>query len=146
MEDLGPFRYALQIRITQNNTGIQLVQDKLIAQILSEFKIEWPLPSSWKNFRNDKGIPLSNPPFSYRRVIGLLQYLVQCTRPDLAFSTSFLSQFVENPLDIHFNAAMHTLKYLDCTKNFTLNLGLNMLNHEPNQIIRFSDSYWGGSV
>ncbi|MBW0487249.1 hypothetical protein O181_026964 [Austropuccinia psidii MF-1] len=41
---------------------------------------------------------------------------------------------------------MHTLKYLACTKNFTLNFGLNMLNHEPNQIIGFSDSDWGGSV
>ncbi|MBW0474242.1 hypothetical protein O181_013957 [Austropuccinia psidii MF-1] len=65
MEDLGPVKYALVIRITQNNTGIQLIQDKLSAQIFSEFKIECPqppsspLPSSWKNFRENIGIPLS---------------------------------------------------------------------------------------
>ncbi|MBW0508043.1 hypothetical protein O181_047758 [Austropuccinia psidii MF-1] len=152
MKDLGPVKYALGIRIMQNNTGIQLFQDKLIAQLLSEFKIECPqppsspLPSSWKKFRIEKGIPLSNPPFSYRRVIGLLQYLIQCTQPDLAFSTSFLLKFLENPLDIHFNAAMHTLKYLACTKNFMLNLVSNMLKHEPNKIIGFSYSEWGGSV
>ncbi|MBW0498660.1 hypothetical protein O181_038375 [Austropuccinia psidii MF-1] len=42
MENIGPVKYALGIRITQNNTGIQLIQYKLIAQILGKFKIECP--------------------------------------------------------------------------------------------------------
>ncbi|MBW0462244.1 hypothetical protein O181_001959 [Austropuccinia psidii MF-1] len=50
---------------------------------------------------NSRLIPMKenekSPEFDYRQAIGLLNYLVSCTRPDLAFVTAALSQFLEKP-------------------------------------------------
>ncbi|MBW0461131.1 hypothetical protein O181_000846 [Austropuccinia psidii MF-1] len=131
--------------------GISMIQDKLIQQILSEFNLEnarpltSPLPSNINDLKSPDLEPCQNPPFHYRRAIRLLQYLVQGTRPDLAFSTSFMSQFLESPSKIHFKAVEHILKYLLGTKGLTLQLGGNNLQHDLNTIIGISDADWGGS-
>ncbi|MBW0540835.1 hypothetical protein O181_080550 [Austropuccinia psidii MF-1] len=150
MEDLGEVKYALGIQITQSTEGISMIQDKLIQQILSEFNLEnaqpmtSPLPSNINDLKSPDLEPCQNPPFHYQRAIGLLQYLVQGTRPDLAFSTSFMSQFLESPSEIHFKAVEHILKYLLGTKGLTLQLGGNNLQHDLNTIIVFSNADWGG--
>ncbi|MBW0505466.1 hypothetical protein O181_045181 [Austropuccinia psidii MF-1] len=79
------------------------------------------------------------------KILSELQYLVQCTRPDLAFSISFLSQFIESPKDRHYQAVIHVLKYLNFTKNLELRLGCKELIHSLEEIICFTDSDWGGA-
>jgi hypothetical protein len=116
MEDLGKVQCALGIRITQLSEKISLIQDKYINNILNEFQISnhrntpTPLPSNWNTKKNKPSETLKPPLFSYRRRVGLLQWLVQCTRPDLAFSASCLSQFLEKPKKIHFQAGIHVLR------------------------------------
>ncbi|MBW0529506.1 hypothetical protein O181_069221 [Austropuccinia psidii MF-1] len=56
-----------------------------------------------------------------------------------------MSQFLESPSKIHFKAIEHILKYLLGTKEPTLQLGGNNLQHDLNTIIGFSDANWGGS-
>ncbi|MBW0523412.1 hypothetical protein O181_063127, partial [Austropuccinia psidii MF-1] len=104
-----------------------------------------PLPSNYQELKEPKLPEPEHPPFNYRRVIGLLQYLVQCTRPDLAYSISFLSQFLESPKDRHYQAVIHVLKYLNFTKNLELRLGCKKLTHSLEEIVCFSDSDWGGA-
>ncbi|MBW0487558.1 hypothetical protein O181_027273 [Austropuccinia psidii MF-1] len=68
-----------------------------------EFSIEQakappsPLPSNYKELKTLTLEPPKQPPFNFQHAVGLLQYLVQCTRPNLCFATSFLSQFLESP-------------------------------------------------
>ncbi|MBW0472152.1 hypothetical protein O181_011867 [Austropuccinia psidii MF-1] len=128
MEDLGQIKYALVIRITQLKDYISLIQDRFIRNILEEFNLTncchmpSPLPGNSRSFKNLPTKSIDHP-FDYRRAICLLQYLFKCTRPDLAFATSFLSQFLEDPKDIHFNAVKHVLAYLNSTKHYGLQLG-----------------------
>ncbi|MBW0465060.1 hypothetical protein O181_004775 [Austropuccinia psidii MF-1] len=152
MEDLGAIKYALGIRITQSKESICLIQDKFIKQILLEFSIEKakappsPLPSNYKELRTLTLKPPKQPPFNFRRAVGLLQYLVQCTRPNLSFATSFISQFLESPCEPHYQALIHTLKYISGMKHFSLKLGQNHLNHLKSEIVGFTDSDWGGGT
>ncbi|MBW0536164.1 hypothetical protein O181_075879 [Austropuccinia psidii MF-1] len=135
MEDLGTVKYVLGIRITQETNCVTLIQDKLIDQILTEFKMincrpsSSPLPSNIKDLKNNPELPCTKPPFSYRQAIGSLQYLVQCTCPNLAFSVSFISQFLEAPTESHFNTLDHVFKYLVGTKEYSLKLGQNGIQH-----------------
>ncbi|PLW26977.1 hypothetical protein PCASD_23030 [Puccinia coronata f. sp. avenae] len=151
MEDLGVAKYALGIRINQLRGSVALVQDKYIKNMLEEFNVSndqstmIPLPSNWKQLKTVPSEKPCVPPFNYRRVVGLIQWLVQCTRPDLAFALSFLSQFLEDPWEAHYKAACHTLQYISATKDQQLILGQNDLKQDPNELIGFSDSDWNGS-
>ncbi|MBW0500336.1 hypothetical protein O181_040051 [Austropuccinia psidii MF-1] len=80
--------------------------------------------------------------FSYQKAVGLLNYLTSCSRPDLAYATSILSQFLDKPLDCHVSAFRRILRYLQGTKNYELTLGGTVKNSE---IIGFSDSDWGSN-
>jgi hypothetical protein len=53
----------------------------------------------------------------YRGIVGSLGYLVNMTRPDLAWSYSELSKYVQNPGKAHMDAAHHVLRYLRATYN-----------------------------
>jgi hypothetical protein len=48
----------------------------------------------------------------YGGIVGSLGYLVNTTRPDLAFAYSELSKYVQRPGKAHMAAAEHTLRYL----------------------------------
>ncbi|MBW0549741.1 hypothetical protein O181_089456 [Austropuccinia psidii MF-1] len=150
MEDLGTLKYALGIRITQEEDCITLIQDKLIDQILDKFKMtncrpsSSPFPSNIKDFKNTSEPPCTKPPLSYQQAIGLLQYLVQCTCPDLAFSISFLSQLLEAPTKSNFDTLGHVFKYLVGIKNYSLKLGQNNIQHNLSEIVAFCNADWGG--
>jgi hypothetical protein len=52
-----------------------------------------------------------------RSIVGCLSYLVNMTRPDLAFTYSQLSKFVQSPGPVHLAAAERALAYLRGTYN-----------------------------
>jgi hypothetical protein len=151
MEDLGLAKYALGIRIIQDKGSIKLIQDKYIDSILTEFQVHnnrdtaIPLPNNYNTLKFTPSDTPDQPPFNYWRVVGLLQYVVQCTRPDLAFAVSFLSQFLEDLKVSHYQAACHTLRYLSHTKSKVLILGQNDLDRKAHELVGYSDSDWNGS-
>ena len=51
----------------------------------------------------------------YRGIVGSLGHLVNMTRPDLAWSDSELSKYVQNPGKAHMDAAHHVIRYLRAT-------------------------------
>jgi len=56
----------------------------------------------------------------YRRTIGNLLYISNCTRPDLSFAVSFLAQFCNDPLQGHWSGVKHLMRYLKQTKDLCL--------------------------
>ena len=56
----------------------------------------------------------------YRQVLGSLRYLVSCTRPDLSFSTGFLSRFMGKLGLNHWVALKQVLRYLKYTQILVL--------------------------
>jgi hypothetical protein len=49
--------------------------------------------------------------------MGSLMWAAIATRPDIAFTVSLLSQFMENPGEAHWEAINSVFKYLKGTKN-----------------------------
>ena len=49
---------------------------------------------------------------TYQAIIGSLGYLMNCGRPDLAFSVNKLAQFASCPADRHLIAAKRLLRYV----------------------------------
>ena len=93
-----------------------------------------PLPTNATTWPID-----SNPPsndFNFQQGVGLLNYLVQCNQPDLAFTCSFLSQYLNRPSRTHQNHFFHVLQYLQHSKDFCLVLGA--LTPSPSTLTAYS--------
>ncbi|PLW34541.1 hypothetical protein PCASD_12926 [Puccinia coronata f. sp. avenae] len=149
MEDLGECKWVLGMRVARDleRKTVSLCQDRYINEVLEEFgmtncrTITAPLPLNALTCPVDDS-PVS-PGFNYRRAVGLLNYLVQCTRPDLAFACSYLSQFLNAPKKTHENHFLHVLRYLKHSAQLRLNLGDVPGEH---RLVGYSDSSYASGV
>lgn len=64
-----------------------------------------------KNYTDDDAALMSDVS-RYREAVGSLIYLTVCTRPDLSFVVSKLSQYFTEPTEQHFGTVKHVLRYL----------------------------------
>ncbi|XP_061338519.1 uncharacterized mitochondrial protein AtMg00810-like [Gastrolobium bilobum] len=55
--------------------------------------------------------PAFEDPTRYRRIVGRLVYLT-ITRPELSYAVRTLSQFLQHPLQEHYDAALRVLRYI----------------------------------
>ncbi|KAF2346694.1 hypothetical protein FHG87_022550 [Trinorchestia longiramus] len=81
-------------------------------------------------------------PKLFREIVGSLIYLMTCTRPDICYVVTLLSQHLTRPTNAHLNLCKFVLKYLKGTILFSLRF---VKSEDPMQITGFSDSDWGGS-
>lgn len=80
----------------------------------------------------------------YRRLVGSLIYLTH-TRPDIAYSVSLVSRYMQNPSKNHFGAAKRVLRYVAGTLKF--GLWFKRANEGQGVILSgFSDSDWAGCM
>ena len=84
---------------------------------------------------DDEKVAMSKIP--YREAIGSLMWAAVATWPDIAFAVSSLSQFLENPGEIHWKAVKRVMRYLKGTKNYKLTLGIN---HDS--LLGYADANW----
>ncbi|XP_054724441.1 nucleosome-remodeling factor subunit BPTF-like [Uloborus diversus] len=73
----------------------------------------------------------------YRQAVGGLLYLAGGTRPDLAFATTYMSQFNSCPSKEHWAGVQHLLRYLKQTKDLKL-----VFQKTGKNIEVFCDSDW----
>ncbi|MBW0564607.1 hypothetical protein O181_104322 [Austropuccinia psidii MF-1] len=131
MKDLGELKFVLGMKVTRNRNLhlIFLTQELYIDKLLHTFKMNDCKPTSTPQVPSSSLEPVSSSlaseeiSINYRRAVGLLNYLVTCTRPDLAFSASRPSQFLNNPGREHELAFMHVLRYLRGTSTWGITLG-----------------------
>lgn len=115
MKDLGELKYFLGLELARGSSGLFVCQRKYTLDILTECgmlsckPLSFPLEPNHK-LALDSSAPCSDPT-QYRRLVGRLIYLT-ITRPEITYSVHVLSQFMKEPLQGHWDAAMHVLRYL----------------------------------
>jgi hypothetical protein len=78
-----------------------------------------------------------------REMIGSLIYAMTCTRPNLSWIVSRLSQTLSNPTSGDLIAAKHVLRYIKCTMDFEL--CFKKLDADL-QLTAYSDSDWASCL
>src|SRR5882724_8222535 len=73
--------------------------------------------------------------YPFKEIIGSLMYAAMAMRPDIAFATSILAQFNQNPARVHWEAAKQVVRYLKTM----CNLELTYTGNDPT-IIGYSDA------
>ncbi|KAK4395911.1 Retrovirus-related Pol polyprotein from transposon RE1 [Sesamum angolense] len=89
---------------------------------------------------NDLPIALRKDKAKYTQLVGKLIYLI-VTRPDISFAVGIVSQFMDRPRTIHWEAALRILKYVKVTPG----KGLLYKKHGHLKIEAYSDADYAGS-
>lgn len=143
LKDLGCLNYFLGVEVIPSTTGIFLSQRKYITDLLHKSVMidmkptSTPMSATYKLLK-DSGNLLPSPT-EYRALIGSLQYL-SLTRPNIAFNTNNLAQFMQNPRTTHWTALKRVLRYLagSCDK------GVFISATAPLNFHAYSDPDWAG--
>jgi hypothetical protein len=111
MKDPGELHFFLGMEVERNRDErlLRIKQIKYLKEILKRFRmkeckpIRVPLDPKVKLQRNANGNDESKG-FPYQQAVGSLMYAMLCTRPDLAYPISVLSQHMANPNMEHWMA------------------------------------------
>ena len=147
--DEGNVEDFLGVNIERRTDGtVKLSQPHLINQILKDLKMdkqpirskETPAASSKILSKFPESQAFDNS-FHYRSVIGKLNYLEKCTRPDIAYATHQCARFTENPKIEHGKAVRWLARYL----KGTIDKGIIMSPNDSVDLQLFVDADFSGN-
>ena len=149
MKDLGELHWLMNLKIEWNRTSklISFSQEGYIDKMLSCLHLEdlkthtTPIPPNIQlskdqcSSTDEEKVAMSKIP--YREAIGSLMWTTVSTQPDITIAVSLLSQFLENPGEVHWKAVKRVVWYLNGMKNYKL-----FLRNNHNSLIGYADANW----
>lgn len=146
---LGEAKRILGIRIIRNrkNRTIYLDQSAYLRQMLrqlnmdreSKFANRIPMTDQ-SGLRRTKAGDDIVPKRVYQQQIGSVMFPMVYTRPDIAFATGKLAQYMDNPNSRHARSMKNLLRYLRETIDLQIRYGPHM--DSGNQVLGYSDAYF----
>jgi len=141
MKDLGEANVILGIQIQRTENGFKLSQAHYVVKLLKKFDsfdvmpMRTPYDPNVHLKRNTSEISVSQP--EYAKIIGSIMYLMNYTRPDIAYAVNRLSRYTHNPSNEHWTALHRLLKYLKGTIDWCLHF-----SKFPAALEGFCDANW----
>jgi hypothetical protein len=132
MKDLGKTKFCLGLQIKNLQMGILVHQSAYVKKVLKKFNMDksYPLRTPMivcalkrdtDPFRSkQEGEEVLGTEYPYLSAIGVLRYLLNNTRLDIAFTVNCLARHRAAPVMRHWNNIKSILRYL----NGTIDLGL----------------------
>jgi len=140
MKDMGIADVILGMKISKTSDGYALSQSHYVEKILDKFGKQDNRPAKTPvdaNIHLSKNTGEGISQLEYSRIIGSLMYLMNCTRPDIAYAVSKLSRYTSNPGKDHWTAIIRVLRYLRHTQNYGL-----YYTRYPAVLEGYSDANW----
>ncbi|KAL0401677.1 UNVERIFIED_CONTAM: Retrovirus-related Pol polyprotein from transposon TNT 1-94 [Sesamum latifolium] len=136
----GEADVILGVKIRKTENGFSLCQSHHIEKILKKFGChdEIPVRTPYDPsacLKKNKGDSVSQA--EYAKIMGSVMFLMNYTRPDIAYAVSRLSQYTHNPNKEHWDALRRLLRYLKGTINLCLHF-----NKYPVVLEGFCDANW----
>lgn len=106
LKDLVSLHYFLGIQVNTTPHGIHLSQPSYLHSLLLRSKMDGAKPcgspiSPSASLSKHHGTPMADPHL-YRSTVGALQYAT-ITRPDIAYAVNKASQFMQSPIEDHWD-------------------------------------------
>jgi hypothetical protein len=148
MKDLGRLSYFLGIDFEQHDGVVKMNQKRYLCKVLERFQMQDCKPRSTPCEPKPESADLGNEPIEprkFREAVGSLVYAMTCTRPDLCWIVTKLSQYLTKPLSMHWVMVKHVLRYLKGTLDFEL-CYRKCETEGGLRLIGYSDADWASSV
>lgn len=145
MKDLGKANTCVGMTIEYGEGTISINQESYAREVLERFSMSDCKPSSSPCDLSQKlssGSGRSDSDVPYREAVGSLLFLVQGTRPDLAFAVSNVSRFNDKHNDSHWIAVKRIMRYVKATIRHRLVYRKDSV--EP--IYGYVDADWGNDT
>ncbi|KAL5776979.1 hypothetical protein ACOSP7_009905 [Xanthoceras sorbifolium] len=145
IKDLGNLKYFLRIEIARSKKRIFVSQRKYVLDLLKDTDMLDCKPADTPmDFTNKLRSIQDSAPIEkgrYQRLVGKLIYLSH-TRPNIAFSVSAVSQYMNNPTEEHMIAVQKILRCLKITPGKRLFFKKNVTRG----VEVYSNADWAGSI
>lgn len=157
MEDLGEAAFMLGVKITRNRAAraITISQSAYVTALLERHGMADCKPVSTPMEHASTVYTLVKAPKNYQAsitdtrtyqsIIGGIMFAMLCTRPDISFAVTTLSQFASNPLPAHTQALGRVMRYLKGTIDYGITYTGTGPIDSPPTLIGFSDADWASS-
>jgi hypothetical protein len=137
----------LGVHIDHKEDGtVHLTQTGLIDRVISALDLEDANPKRTPAPRDPLGRDLKGTPFSqdfnYASVVGMMMYLCNNSRPDIAFAVNQCARYTHFPTEKHGAYLKHVGKYLKGTRS--RGLILNPQRNDPLKIDCYADADFAG--
>ena len=153
MTDLGNISYFLGIEFHQSAGQITMSQSHYLKGVLKRYNMENCKPRSTPSEANldvyasesddSDHSPSPEDVTRYREIVGSLVYAMTCSRPDLTWIITKLSQHLARPTQADWMIITHVLRYIKGTLNQKLTFRKSQ--NGPLQLLGHSDSDWASS-
>ena len=144
MKDMGSISWFLGIRFVQGDGYIEMDQCDYIKKKLKQFKLSDAKPRATPcetgAFTVVNSADVDN--HNYREMVGSIIYAMTCTRPDLSWVVTKLSQHLNDPTPTDAVMVKHVFRYLLGTVNNKLRFTKSGGGLE---LFGFSDADWGAN-
>jgi transposase InsO family protein len=147
MDDRGELRWFLGIDFIRDGENYIMSQERYADILLRRFNMHHCNPVSTpaeKDLRLTKAIDAENEEvkdYPYRKAVGALIYLMMGTRPDISWTVSKLSQYLDKPGRQHINALKHLFRYIRGTKSYGI-----VYSPTDGCLTGYTDSDWAGDT
>ncbi|KAH9458192.1 hypothetical protein Pst134EB_033400 [Puccinia striiformis f. sp. tritici] len=146
--DLGESTLLLGMNVMQETGSVTLSQGHYIDSELEQFGIQHLYPASTPmkpgghlvKASKAERIALLESGKNYRSLVGALNYLSVTTRPDITFAVSSLSQHLNRPGTLHWEAGIQVFRYLKGTRE--IGLRFNKTQQGLNSLVGYADADW----
>lgn len=145
IKDLGSMKYFLGMEIGRSRNQISVSQRKYIIDLLKDTgmlnckPIDTPMDPNVKLVT--RGNETATDRGKYQRLVGKLIYLSH-TRPDIGFSVSAVSRFMNDPSEKHMDAVFRIMRYLKGSPG----TGLMFKKSSNREIEVYTDADWASDV
>ena len=140
MKDLGEVDWFLGMKFVQNQGVITISQEDYIRSKITKFGMIDAKPRSTPcESGGYKVVEDAGDSSQYREMVGSLVYAMTCTRPDLSWVVTKLSQHLENPSCVDLVMLKHVFRYLIGTVHYKL----TFRKVDNIKLIGYTDADWG---
>ncbi len=146
VKDLGELSLILGMRWKRNHGERKstLKQTDYIQEILKKFGMQdskiVSTPAVKMDEEESKSLPTNQ---KYMEVVGSLIYLTTCTRPDIAYAVSKVSEHLKNPTEKDWITVKRILRYLKGTQEIGLVFGGSEAKRD---LEGWADADWAGDA